>query len=180
MVKWMNVALAGSLLCLSTMGAAHDSAPPLTEHGYGPVHMGMTQSDVESALGVKLYPDEGDFGSCHDTGVMGDEYPNMGFMFEDGKLTRISLFWNEDEPQKSGSFKTERGIGIGSTEADVHAAYGPDLIVETAEYDEEPAHSLTHWVKPEESGLRFVTNQDGIVRWIHVGTPSINYIEGCA
>lgn len=176
-----SVAIA-ALLCWSNVAAAQSAATyPLTERGYGPVTMGMTQPEVEAALGIKLNPDEGDFERCHDTGAVNPaDLPDLAFMFEDGRLTRISMFRDEENPPSEHPVLTEQGIGIGATERDVRAVYGPSLAVETAEYDMEPAHSITHWVVPDKSGIRFITTQLGVVYVIHAGTSAINYIEGCA
>jgi hypothetical protein len=98
-------------------------------------------------------------------------WANNWFMFEDERLTRISI-------GKGSRTRTLRGIGIGSSEAEVHRAYGPGLRVEPHRYTEWPARYLTVWARSPAHGLRFETDPSRRVRSIHAG-PSIEYVEGC-
>ena len=62
----------------------------------------------------------------------------------------------------------------------MRAAYGRALQVEPHEYIGEPAHYLTVWTVPDKRGVRYETDEKGIVRQMHAGTETIRYIEGCS
>jgi len=147
---------------------------PLTPAGWGPAHIGMTRAQVSAALHVQLEGDAFDNeGSCIDLVGADDALPGLFFMFEEGKLTRISA----TEPS---AVITPRGLHIGSTAEEVRKAYGTGLVEEPHKYEEPPAEYLTFWLKPKRSGVRFETDMQGKVEAIHAGTSSIQYVEGCA
>jgi hypothetical protein len=141
----------------------------ITPAGLGPVRIGMAEAEVTRILGVPLEGEELTEG-CRETVAAGLD--GVTFMFEQGRLTRISVYG-------SSRLTTPRGIGIGASEAQVRAAYGRGLVSETHEYLGEPAKYLTFWLRPEASGVQFVTDERRRVDTIHAGTASIRYIEGC-
>lgn len=94
-------------------------------------------------------------------------------MVELGYVTRLDLATNS-------TIRTDRRIGLGSTEAQVVAAYGPDLAVQTHDTLGEPAHILTWWTVGWKRGIRFEIDKKGIVRAIQRGSDSIAYVEGCS
>jgi hypothetical protein len=146
----------------------------LTPSGWGPVKIGMTESQVQKALKTEL---EGDFfpdeRSCRELVGTDSALTGLFFMFEDDKLTRITA----TEPS---AIATPRGMHVGSTIDEVRKAYGAALITEPHKYEAPPAEYLTFWLKPEKSGVRFETDLNGKVEAIHAGTSSIQYVEGCA
>ena len=146
----------------------------LTPSSLGPAQIGMTRAQVSKVLHVEL---EGDFfaggDTCEELIAAGDSLPGLYFMFEDGKLTRITA-------SDSSSIATPRGIHVGSSVAEVTQAYGAGLKVEPHKYEDPPAEYLTYWVKPERSGVRFEIDMKGKVESIHAGAASIQYVEGCA
>ena len=146
----------------------------LTPAGWGPARIGMTRAQVSKALHVELQGDAFDNeGTCLELYASDNGLPGMYFMFEDGKLTRISA----SEPSEVA---TPRDIHVGSTAEDVRKAYGADLKTEPNHYLELPAEYLTYWLKPEKSGVRFETDVEQKVETIHAGNESIQLIEGCA
>ena len=142
----------------------------LTPNGFGPVRIGMTHDQAEHALGAPLEGEEVSEG-CAEMGAAGLE--DMNFMFQEGRLTRISV-WDPS------GVTTPRGIGVGATEAEVRQAYGSGLDIAPHFYRGLPAKYLTFWLRPGRSGVRFETNEAGRVVAIHAGTDSIEYVEGCA
>jgi hypothetical protein len=169
-VKRRPVILPGLILAAAT-AAAPPGPPHLTVDGWGPVRIGMTEAQVDSALGAKLSgePVEPD-NACVEKGA--DTLPGLTFMFEEGRLTRISL----DSDSKA---TTPRGIAVGATEEAVLKAYPKGLRAEPHTYVDPPAEYLTYWTVPSKRGVRFETDQQRIVRTIHAGGPSIEYVEGC-
>jgi hypothetical protein len=146
----------------------------LTPSGLGPVLIGMTRTQVEHALHVRLrlnYPPDSDDNLCREMSPTSLQ-KGLIFMFEDGHLTRISLV-------KPSKIATVKGIRVGATESQVERAYGRQLRAEPNHYDDPPAQYLTVWTDPGKRGLRFETDGNRRVYVIHAGTSSIQYIEGC-
>jgi hypothetical protein len=162
------------LLALASSGAAAAAAPrwPLTVDGWGPVRIGMSQAQVARVLKTRLTGQAiEDEDTCVEKGS--SKYPGVFFMFEGGKVTRVSV----SEPSR---VRTPSGIGIGATAAEVRRAYPKGLHAETHEYLDRPAEYLTFWTIPNKRGVRFETDLKRRVQVIHAGTGSIQYIEGCA
>ncbi len=164
---------AGLILALtaSTAAAAPKAQPYLTPDGWGAVRIGMTQMQVAKALGVvpRGEPVEPD-SRCVEQ--ISDNHPGMYFMFEEGRLTRISL-------GEQSRVTTPRGIGLGATGAAVRRAYPRGLKAEPHEYQDAPAEYLTFWTVPKKRGVRFEVDGTRRVASIHAGGPSIQYVEGC-
>lgn len=145
---------------------------PLTVDGYGPARIGMTQAQVSKALHAKLTGDAlDDEDACVEKQAAG--FPNVLFMFEDKKLTRVSL-WEKSK------VTTPRGIGLGASADAVRRAYGKVLKAEPHHYEDLPSEYLTFWAVPGKRGVRFETNSKRRVQAIHAGTAAIQYVEGCA
>lgn len=160
------------------------SAPPaatptpgpvnLTPKGLGPILIGMTDAEVRAAAGAaNIAPSAGADASegCSQMRLQG-AYPGVILMLEEGKLTRIDL---DDQ----STFKTDKGIAVGATPAEVMAAY-PDAQASPHKYSDAPAQYLTVWTVPDKEGTVFEVGNEGKVSIIHAGGPSIQYVEGCA
>jgi hypothetical protein len=163
-------------LAILLAGAAVAETPAwkLTPSGWGPARIGMTRVQVTKALKVSLEGDAFDNeGSCLELVGADNALPGLFFMFEEGKLTRITA----SEPS---AIATPRGIHAGSIADEVRKAYGAGLKSEPHKYEDPPAEYLTYWLKPDRSGVRFETDMQGKVESIHAGTSSIQYVEGCA
>jgi hypothetical protein len=166
-------ALAAIVLMTAAPAPVPHAEWHLTVDGWGPVRIGMSRAQVEGALQEKL---EGepleDEESCIEMVAKG---PGDGvlFMFEEYRLTRVSIF----EPSK---VTTPRGIGIGSSADEVRRAYGARLKAEPHYYEDLPSEYLTYWTLPDKRGVRFETDSKRQVQAIHAGTDSIQYVEGCA
>ena len=163
-------ALASTGLALATAAAVPPSAWRLTPDGYGPIRIGMRRAEVARIVAAPLVGEEVTEGCIETHASRG--WGGMWFMFEEGRLTRISI---------SGRTRvaTPRGVGVGTTEAAVRRAYASGLTVEPHHYEDAPAHYLTFWVRPNVRGVRFETDRSRRVRTIHAGGPSIEYVEGC-
>jgi len=167
-MKW---ALVVAAMLVSVSASASGENWVLTPAGLGPVRIGMSMSQVSKALGGKLVGDAiEDEESCVEKSSSAGP-PDTSYMFEGGKLTRISVY--EESP-----VKTPRGIGVGSSEEAIRKAYGK-LDSEPHTYLDMPALYLTYWLR-DDVGVRFETDEKRRVDIIHAGTGSIRYIEGCA
>ncbi|WP_126173734.1 hypothetical protein [Altericroceibacterium xinjiangense] len=100
-------------------------------------------------------------------------YPDIYVMSDGERVTRITVM--RDSP-----IQTERGIGLGATEADVRRAY-PDAVEAAHEYIVTPGKNLTWSPQGSEAGLRFEIDGEGKVTLIHAGLPPwLGNPEGCA
>ncbi|HKX91088.1 MAG TPA: hypothetical protein VJM15_01485 [Sphingomicrobium sp.] len=162
-------ALLAAMLLLAA--ASPGALPPLTVDGWGKIRIGMTEPEVDAALGAKLSgePVEPDI-ACVEKGT--ETLPGFTFMFEEGRLTRISL-------DSDSKVATPRGIAAGATEEAVRKAYARGLTSEPHTYADPPAEYLTYWTVSGRKGVRFETDEQRIVRTIHAGGASIEYVEGC-
>lgn len=171
-----------------------DEAPPpapapssntITSQGWGPLTIGMTLAEVTAAAGPDANPDAvggADPESC-DQFRPANAPEGVLVMMERGMLTRISLVEMSD-------IDTDRGLGIGDTAAAVKQAYGATATVSPHKYQDAPAEYITVWdggprsesyVQDEAArGVVYEIDGTGNVGAIHVGGPSIQYVEGCA
>lgn len=162
-----------------------DSAPALTAEGWGPLRIGMTLDEVTAAAGPDSDPEAIGGPEPEECDQFRPEQAPEGLlvMIEQGVLTRISIM----EPS---TLRTDRGFGIGSTAAEIKAAYGDAARAEPHHYIGLPAEYITVWnggapAEPyvqdlDARGISYETDADGRVSLIHVGGPSIQYVEGCA
>ena len=161
------------LLIAALAAGAPATPPPLTPEGWGELRIGM--SEAEAVRKFRLNVPSNDDGvssvACREL-TFPKGGPGLVAMAENGRITRISIFGDS-------RMRTDGGFGLGAREADIRRAYGRNLRVETHKYDEEPAHYLTAWTVPGKRGVRFETDQKGVVTTIHAGSRSIEYIEGC-
>ena len=157
---------------LFATNAAAAPAWHLTVNGLGPVRIGMSPTHSANALGAKLSGGAADSRAvCIEK--QADSLPGVTFMFENGRLTRISV--REPSP-----ITTPRGIGAGASADQVRKAYGARLSVENTKYEPPPAEYLTYWTVANRRGVRFETDSNRRIAVMHAGTSSIIYVEGCA
>lgn len=167
----MKLLAVGTLALLASALAAPGTLV-LTPDGLGRVKMGMTQKQVIASIGGTL---EGAAIESDDICVEKESsvLRGVGFMFEAGKLTRISLAEGTD-------ITTPNGIGVGASAIAVRRTYRGKLDSEPNTYIEKPAEYLTYWTVRGKRGIRFEVGENRKVYVIHAGGPSIQYVEGCA
>jgi hypothetical protein len=163
--------LIGALsFAAASAGIAADT-PRLTPAGVGDLKIGMRERDAVRRFHLKVARDDGVSSfECRENAW--PAHPDVWVMAERGKVTRITI-------EGASRLRTDRGLGIGSTEAEVRRSYGAKLKIETRPYEAEPAHQLTFWTAGGSRGVRYDTNAEGVVEAIFVGGRSIVYIEGC-
>lgn len=99
------------------------------------------------------------------------DYPSVYALVEDGEVRRITV-------TRDSQVKLVEGVGVGSTEAEVLAAF-PGFKSEPHKYVGPKGKYLTQpGTNPR---LRFETGEDSKVTSVHVGEePQLSYVEGCA
>jgi hypothetical protein len=168
--RWLTI----GALWLAASACPAAEFPRLTANGFGPLKIGMRERDAVRRFHIRVAADDG----ANSFDCRQDEfpaYPSVSIMAERGVITRIAV-------AAPSTLRTDRGFGIGSREAEILRAYGPAMKVETAAYEEEPAHDLTFWASGEKEGrrgVRYGTDAHGRVQWFAVGSPSISAMEGC-
>ncbi|MCX7358887.1 MAG: hypothetical protein NT015_12205 [Alphaproteobacteria bacterium] len=159
-----------------SQGARDDSVPPLTVEGYGDMRIGTSLADARRISGQAMTNtplDEETSGACVEQEYVLPTGEKLWLMFEGDVITRITA------GSESPSTRTAQNVGVGSTDAEVRAAY-QNVIEEGAHYNPPPAHNLIIWTAPDQSGLLFEVSEQGVVTSVHAGGPSIRYMEGCA
>jgi len=164
-----NSTFAGALLAaaLASVAGAAPKSPPLTAEGWGPVRIGMREADAARRFGMVSTEVDGD---CHHI-----EFPgrtDLTGIARKGRLASLLV-------GGASRLRTDRGLGIGSSEREVRRAYGPGLKVEPNAYEDAPAHYLIFWAQPNVRGVMFETNTKGAVTAIHAGDETIGWTDGC-
>jgi predicted small lipoprotein YifL len=159
------------------------AATVLTAQGFGPLRIGMTRAEVETALGADSNPGAvggPDPASC-DTFHPARAPTGMRVMVEQGVLTSIWL-------DGGATIKTDRGFGVGDAATAIKAAYGPLAYVSPHKYAAAPAEYITTWSvggaagyvqNPAARGIAYHIGTDGRAEHVAAGGPSIQYVEGC-
>ena len=155
-----------------------DSAPVpaanvLRPIGYDTIRIGEPPS---AADGYALADDGSYEDSCRI--YSSDRLANVYAIVEDGRIMRLTAFHRSGTGAEA--IRTDRGIGPGSTEAEVRAAYSP-LREQPHHYVEAPAKDLFFGGTETEPGLRFEIDAEGRVSNLHAGLePVLSYVEGCS
>lgn len=164
--------------------AATAPADALTAQGWGPLRIGMTRAEVETALGADANPEAvggPDPDSC-DMFRPARAPEGLMVMVERGALTSIWV-------GRGATLKTDRGFGFGDEAAAIKAAYGAAAQVTPHKYSAAPAEYVTVWSEGGGSGyvqdatargVSYHIGTDGRVEHVAAGGPSIQYVEGCA
>lgn len=145
--------------------AAAPSAQTLTLEGYGGLTIGkpVPAGSPWVARGAQISD------GC--TTITAPDWPGAYAIVEQGVVRRISV---SDESKA----KLVEGIGPGSTDAQVRAAF-PSFVAEPHKYVEAPAKYLTQ--PGNAPRLRFEIDDEGKVSLVHVGLmPTLAYVEGCS
>jgi hypothetical protein len=136
----------------------------------GPVRFGMPAAEALRALGdsTTAVATEG----CAYVRPAGA--PNgISVMIENGVAVRADI--------DSAGPKTAEGIGVGSTEAEIRAAYGEQITIQLHKYQWEAGWRYFIYLPPTDSLNAAVFETDGkTVRTYRVGRrPQVQYVERC-
>lgn len=151
--------------------AAPLAGAQLSTDGLGPLRVGARVEDVNALLNAELEAIATD-GDCQEWSVVHAPSGAISLLSRGSRVVRISTFGEL-------GIRTPEGIGIGSTAADVRAAY-PNAERVEAEYYDEPAHELYVWRDTGAwIGMFFRINEQERVSEMYAGGELKN-IEGCA
>ena len=143
------------------------------------MRLGMRVAEAEQALQTRFTPMEPEESEACWTARRADgKGPNVNYMVEDGRITRIGIPSAIDPGSPDSEVKTAEGISIGSPERDVLAAYGPATKVTPHKYDEN-GHYLMVESPDAKSALIFETSASIVTTFRAGFHPSVDYVEDC-
>ena len=145
------------------------SPPPrvLEPHGLGPVRIGMTIAAAEHALGARL---DVDGGECSGAVRRDGRDKQIIYMVEGGRITRIDI--------NTPLVRTARGVGLGSTIAQVRKAYGATFRSHPNLYTALPDLEVRR--PGSRFGLIFETDHGRVIAMRGGKYPSVAYSEFCS
>jgi len=172
---------AAAIAGLMALPATAAMPPSLSVDGLGGVRVGMTLKQAEKVVGPLSvdYPNGGDDdGGCGDATPKRPWIAGASLMVENRRIVRIDIF-QSDKSKPRPTTKTDAGIGIGSTIADVRRAYGKRLIISAHPYEGDQGRYLTiKGLKPDRE-IIFETNHGRVESFRAGMTQQVDYIEDC-
>jgi hypothetical protein len=127
-----RVVVVMSVLAMAAPAAAQQ--PPVLEGGgMGKVRIGMGVKEAERTIGAGLRSLVPGYGPGCWLAVRADGIdPGLSYMVENGRITRIDVSTPQDGT--APTISTAKGIGIGSSQAEVELKYGSSGISALAPY----------------------------------------------
>ncbi|MGE0741593.1 MAG: hypothetical protein AB7O98_09640 [Hyphomonadaceae bacterium] len=160
-------------------------ADAITAEGWNSLRIGMTRADVTAIVGATATPGAvgGPDPAACDLFHPANAPAGMLVMIQQDVLTSITL-------RNNTTLRTDRGFGVGSSAAEIKAAYGASALSEPHKYVD-GAEYITIWSvgaptggvwveDPNARGIRYETDAQGVVTAVHAGGPSIQNVEGCS
>jgi hypothetical protein len=136
--------------------------------GIGPVHIGMSLSQLNSTLHTSFSKPSDPEQSC--TYVKVPTHPGIRLMILQGHVARVDV--------DNATTRTTEGIRNGDFEAHAQQVYNKTLAVMPHKY--EPAgRYLTELTSDGKYGIRFETKDGKIVRYYAGEASAIELVEGC-
>jgi len=168
LARWLLI-VTFIVACESDRTAATD--PIRADFGrIGPIKLGMTHQELESTIGAEFtagYTVTAEEESCYYLRSK-QKIPGTGFMMDRNRLVRIDVW----EPPT----RTTTGVGVGSEEAAIQAAYDRTITVQPHKYTD------GHYVIVDgDDDLKLLFETDaGMVTMFRTGRdPEVGYVEGC-
>lgn len=175
----LMTAAAAATLCMLSQAAIAE--PTMTFQGVGPVRIGMTAVEATRALGARIKKIDDISGDDEKSCWIGRRAdgvdPELSYMFERGKLTRIDV----DRSSKSAvsPIKAPMGIGINSTANEIRQIYADRVAAVTSD---DPAEGVV-WMRLNSSdsgrGITFKLYDGKVTSFWTALYPAITYYEGC-
>lgn len=188
--------LAGVAVALLVAGlASHslaDGEPPqgityatlVRVDGVGPIKIGMSVKEAEAAVGDKMVVSSLFNEPSCSTYYLEASPRGLRFMTSDGIIVRIDVFGFKRPELGFVAFKTPEGVGLGTLEADVLAAYKDAKVVVKPHFYTYPDNHyiIVTMSDPAQQDLRILfETSNGKISTYRVGRlPEVEYVEGCA
>ena len=166
------------LLTLCGSLAAAAKAWQLNSRGYGPVKVGMTIAEAESAMGTKLHTldDQGNISDrppwdeCDFVYPSKDSRVGVYMMVQGGRISHISA--------KSKEIHTPSGVRLGDAASKIRRLFGARLEIEGHHYLDNAFYYFV-WETNRHYGVKFEIVDD-TVESIDAGDQTIMLVEGCS
>ena len=163
-----RAALAGAVVAAG-IAEARPGPEPVLLRGVGELRVGLPAETLRRRFGATVADEHPDPACAY---WKTRRYPDLSLMVVGGRLVRIDV--------RSGARRTRSGVGIGSTEKAVRAAYGPKLRTRLHPYSHPDGKYLVYRAAGEPVGLIFETLH-GRVESMRVGfREDGQWIEGCS
>jgi hypothetical protein len=162
--------LAACVLAAAIAAPGADSANSWTVRpdGIGPVHIGMSLSELNRTLHTSFSKPSDPEQSCTYEKV--PNHPGIRLMLLDGHVARVDV--------DNATTRTTEGIHNGDSEAHAQQVYNKKLAVTPHKY-EPTGHYLTELTPDGKYGIRFETKNGKIVRYYAGAASAIELVEGC-
>lgn len=169
--------LAATLLLLAACDSK-DTRRSLSMDGLGAVKIGMTATQAETALGVKLKPRDAQFfePACWYTSRADGQDPFVRYMVSGEEVVRIDI---DKAPPQAVAVVSDKGIGIDTDEAAATAAYG-DALKSTPHRYVEGGHYLRVAAPDGARALLFETDAGKVTTFRAGRVPYVDYVERCS
>ena len=177
-----SIFLAGLAGLAASALAEPPQVAPLSVDGMGWLQVGMSEADLLKHFDPAPSSEARSkwWRQCHLW--RSQSWPGLSVMIEDGQLARLTLRQGKGAgAEQSWAVKTEAGIGLGASEAEVRAAYG-EMRWEGARPNESDHNGGDLYYQPRGlagRGLRFTLDPGARVMAIYAGGPQIGYEENC-
>jgi hypothetical protein len=157
------------LLSVCLPAAARAGLPaPVTLDGFGGAVPGLTPTQTAARWGIALRL-SGEDPACQTATIAVGALQGYA-IFENGRLGAVFL--------RRGA-RTGKGVGIGSTERQVRAAY-PQIVVQPHKYLKGGRYLFVSRARAPHWRIRLDTSAAGRVIQIGFGSRAVAYVEGCA
>lgn len=143
----------------------------VSERTAGPLRIGMSVEAAGRALGARLVPMNG--GPACDIAELPGGPADLSVMVIADTLVRFDIM--------DSLTRTPEGVGVGSSEATVFAAYPGRVTVEPHKYDGPTGHYLIVPARSD-SAFAYVFETDGelVTLWRAGRRKEVRWVEGCA
>ena len=166
----LSLFLLGFAIILTACGRRGDSAWTMRADSVGGVRFGMSIAAAQLVLKDTAAAPSGECTYWRPASAP----RGVSFMVENGTVVRADV-------DSAGAARTAEGIGVGSTEAEITAAYGQHVTIQLHKYQWEAGWRYFRYLPPGDSLNAILFETDGnVVRSYRVGRrPQVEYAERC-